>query len=132
MSEVIGQKSADGIVVDSHRMKRRHEAKGENFPRCSILSLGRPALIRCDRRDGGSEILMVDQNGSPLVGLSDYGPTLLVTARCGPACRVVWEGGDKSPFLSLLAPVIGSIDEHLAQPANPHIDELYSYTLYQF
>jgi hypothetical protein len=28
---------------------------------------------------------------------SDYGPTLVVTARCGPACRVVWEGGGSKP-----------------------------------
>jgi len=94
----VSRRHSSGFIL----MKRRPEAKGENFPRCSILSLGRPAHIRCDRRDGGSEILMVDQNGSPLVGLSDYGPTPLVTARCGPACRVVWEGGDRNPFLSLL------------------------------
>jgi hypothetical protein len=112
MSEVTGQKSADGIVVDSYRMKRRPEAKGENFPRCSVLSLGRPALVRCDRRDGGSEILMVDQNGSPLVDLSDYGSTLLVTARCGPACWVVWEGGDKIPCLSLLVPNPGNLEQN--------------------
>ena len=36
-----------------------------------------------------SEIFMVNL----LVDLSDYGPTFLVTARCGPARRVVWEGG---------------------------------------
>ena len=53
MHEVIGQKSAEGIVVDSSLMKRRPEAKGENFPSCSILSLGRPAHIRGDRRDDG-------------------------------------------------------------------------------
>ena len=93
----VSRRHSSGFIL----MKRRPEAKGENFPRCSILSLGRPAHIRCDRRDGGSEILMVDLNGSPLVGLSDYGPTPLVTARCGPACRVVWEGGDRNPFLSL-------------------------------
>ena len=30
--------------------------------------------------------------------LSDYGPILLVTTRCGPACRVVWVGGgSKTP-----------------------------------
>ena len=38
-----------------------------------------------------------------LVDLSDYGPTFLVTARCGSARRVVWEGGGRNPFLSLLA-----------------------------
>ena len=42
MHEVIGQKSADGIVVDSLLMKQRPEAKGASFPSCSILSLGRP------------------------------------------------------------------------------------------
>jgi hypothetical protein len=45
-----------------------------------------------------SEIFMV----TLLVDLSDYGPTFLVTARCGPARRVVWEGGGRNPFLSLL------------------------------
>ena len=39
------------------------------------------------------EIFMVNL----LVDLSDYGPTFLVTARCGPACRVVWEGGGLKP-----------------------------------
>ena len=53
MHEVIGQKSADGIVVDSYLMMRRPEAKGENFPLCSVLSLGRPAHVRGDRRDNG-------------------------------------------------------------------------------
>ena len=72
-------------------MKRRPEAKGENFPLCSILSLGRPVHVRGDRRDDGNEIIRVNQNVSRLVNLSDYGPALLVTARCGPACRVVWE-----------------------------------------
>jgi len=32
--EVIGQKSADGIVVDSYLMKRRPEAKEESLPLC--------------------------------------------------------------------------------------------------
>ena len=32
MHEVIGQKSADGIVVDSYLMKRRPEAKEESLP----------------------------------------------------------------------------------------------------
>jgi hypothetical protein len=53
MVEVIGQKSADGIVVDSYLMMRRPEAKGEIFPLCSVLSLGRPAYVRGDRRDDG-------------------------------------------------------------------------------
>ena len=110
----VSRRHSSGFIL----MKRRPEAKGENFPRCSILSLGRPAHIRCDRRDGGSEILMVDQNGSPLVGLSDYGPTPLVTARCGPACRVVWEGGDRNPFLSLLALLIGPGPEVSPQKRN--------------
>ena len=83
-------------------MKRRPEAKGDNFPLCSILSLGRPVHVRGDRRDNGIEIVMVNQNGLRLVNLPDHGPALLVTARCGPACRVVWEGGDRNPFLSLL------------------------------
>jgi len=63
MHEVIGQKSADGIVVDSYQMKRRPEAKGENFPLCSILSLGRPVHVRGDRRVDGKEIFMVNQVG---------------------------------------------------------------------
>jgi hypothetical protein len=44
-----------------------------------------------------------------LVDLSDYGPTFLVTARCGPACRVVWEGGGRNPFLSLLGLLFSSL-----------------------
>ena len=36
MHEVIGQKSAEGIVVDSFLMKRRPEAKEESLPLCSI------------------------------------------------------------------------------------------------
>ena len=62
--EVIGQKSADGIVVDSKLMKRRPEAKRGNFPLCSILSLSRPAHVRVLRRGDGSEIFKVNQNGS--------------------------------------------------------------------
>ena len=53
MHGVTGQKSADGIVADSYLMMRRPEAKGENSPLCSILSLGRPAHVRGDRRDNG-------------------------------------------------------------------------------
>ncbi len=70
MHEVIGQKSADGIVVDSYQMKRRPEAKGEDFPSCSILSLSRPAHVRVHRRVGGNEIFKVNQNGSILVACS--------------------------------------------------------------
>jgi len=70
MHEVIGQKSADGIVVDSYQMKRRPEAKGEDFPSCSILSLSRSVHVRVHRRVGGSEIFMVNQNGSLLVACS--------------------------------------------------------------
>ncbi len=40
MREVIGQKSADGIVVDSYLMKRRPEAKEESLPLCSISQFG--------------------------------------------------------------------------------------------
>ena len=115
----VSRRHSSGFIL----MKRRPEAKGENFPRCSILSLGRSAHIRCDRRDGGSEILMVDQNGSPLVGLSDYGPTPLVTARCGPACRVVWEGGDRNPFLSLLSDVYAN---HTYTPTQTAIGNMNS------
>ena len=88
--------SADGIVVDSYEMKRRPEAKRENFPLCSILCLGRPVHVRCDRRDGGFGIFRVSQMFH-LGYSSDYGPILLVTARCGPACRVLWEGGGSKP-----------------------------------
>ncbi len=70
MHEVIGQKSADGIVVDSYQMKRRPEAKGENFPSCSILSLSRSVHVRVHRRVGGNEIFRVNQNGSLLVACS--------------------------------------------------------------
>ena len=45
-------------------MKRRPEAKRENFPLCSILSLNRPVHISGDRRDGGNGIFKVNQNGS--------------------------------------------------------------------
>jgi len=41
-------------------MKRRPEAKGESFPPCSILSLGRLVTVSGDRRDGGYEIFMVN------------------------------------------------------------------------
>ena len=65
MLEVTGQKSADGIVVDSRRMKRRPEAKRESSPSCSILSLGREVHIRCNRRDVGFGIFKVIQNVLP-------------------------------------------------------------------
>jgi len=64
MHEVIGQKSADGIVVDSFFLKRRPEAKRENTPLCSILSMSRPVHIRVLRRGDGSEIFIVNQSGS--------------------------------------------------------------------
>ncbi len=53
MHEVIGQKSADGIVVDSYRMRRRPEAKREDLPLCSILSLDRLVHVRGYRRVSG-------------------------------------------------------------------------------
>jgi hypothetical protein len=64
MHEVIGQKSAEGIVVDSCLMKRRPEAKREYFPLCSILSLSRPVHVRVLRRDDGNGIFKVNQDGS--------------------------------------------------------------------
>jgi hypothetical protein len=64
MHEVIGQKSAEGIVVDSLLMKRRPEAKRENSPLCSILSMSRPVHVRVLRRDDGNGIFKVNQNGS--------------------------------------------------------------------
>jgi hypothetical protein len=63
MHEVTGQKSADGIVVDSLLMKRRPEAKRGNFPLCSILSLSRPVHVRVLRRGDGREIFKENQNG---------------------------------------------------------------------
>ena len=44
MHEVIGQKSAEGIVVDSYLMKRRTEAKEESLPSCSISQFGPTGL----------------------------------------------------------------------------------------
>ncbi len=64
MHGVIGQKSAEGIVVDSLLMKRRPEAKRENSPLCSILSLSRPVHVRVLRRGDGNGIFKVNQNGS--------------------------------------------------------------------
>ena len=65
MHGVIGQKSADGIVVDSQQRKRRPEAKRENFASCSILSMARPVHVRVDRRGGEYGIFKVSQNVSP-------------------------------------------------------------------
>ena len=62
--EVIGQKSAEGIVVDSCLMKRRPEAKREYSPLCSILRLSRPVHVRVLRRDNGNGIFKVNQGGS--------------------------------------------------------------------
>ncbi len=56
MHEVIGQKSADGIVVDSiffFLMKRRPEAKRGDYPSSFVLSCGRPAALRVNRRVDG-------------------------------------------------------------------------------
>ena len=64
MHEVIGQKSAEGIVVDSFLMKRRPETKRENSPLCSILSLNRPVHVRVLRRGDGNGTFKVNQNGS--------------------------------------------------------------------
>ena len=65
MHGVIEQKSADGIVVDSEKMKRRPEAKRENFPLCSILSLGRPVHVRVIRRGDGGGIFKANQASVP-------------------------------------------------------------------
>ena len=65
MHEVIEQKSADGIVVDSLQMKRRPEAKRESFASCSILCLNRPVHVRSDRRAGEYEISTVNQASVP-------------------------------------------------------------------
>jgi len=54
MLEVIGQKSADGIVVDSVvLMKRRPEAKRGDHPSSLVLCFGRPAALRVNRRVDG-------------------------------------------------------------------------------
>jgi hypothetical protein len=65
MHGVIGQKSAEGIVVDSLLMKRRPEAKRENFPLCSILSMGRPVHVRVLRRGDGGGIFKANQASVP-------------------------------------------------------------------
>jgi hypothetical protein len=46
-------------------MKRRPEAKRENFASCSTLSLSRQALVRGVRRDGEYVIFKVDQASVP-------------------------------------------------------------------
>ena len=53
----VSRRHSSGFIL----MKRRPEAKGEYFPLCSILSLGRPVHVRGDRRDDGNEIFMVNQ-----------------------------------------------------------------------
>ncbi len=78
-------------------MKRRPEAKRGVRPLCSALSFDRQVNLRCRRRDDGTVFPTINQPGSLEIGWSDYGSTFLVTARCGPACRVVWEGGGLKP-----------------------------------
>jgi hypothetical protein len=46
-------------------MKRRPEAKRGNIASCSILSFGRPAHVRGDRRVGDHVIFKVDQASLP-------------------------------------------------------------------
>ena len=88
MHEVIGQKSADGIVVDSYLMKRRPEAKRGDQPSSFVLSCGRPAVLRVNRRVDGLAKSTININGLINIHWSDYGPALLVIAQCGPACWV--------------------------------------------
>ena len=90
MCEVIGQKSADGIVVDSYLMKRRPEAKRGDHPSSFVLSCGRPAALRVNRRVDGQMKSTTNINGLRNISWSDYGPALLVIAQCGPACWVMW------------------------------------------
>ena len=78
-------------------MKRRPEAKRGMRPSCSVLSIDCPVNIRCRRRDDGTVFPTINQHSSLEIGWSNYGSTLLVIARCGPACRVVWEGGGLKP-----------------------------------
>ena len=78
-------------------MKRRPEAMRGIQPLCSALSFDRPVNVRCRRRDDGILFPTINQPGSLEIGWSDYGSTLMVTARCGPARRVVWEGGGLKP-----------------------------------
>ncbi len=91
-------------------MKRMPEAKRGRRSLCSALSFDRQVNPRCRRRDDGAVFSTINQLGWLSIGWSDYGSTFLVTARCGPACRVVWEGGAKSPFLSFLADFIPSFN----------------------
>ena len=90
MCEVIGQKSADGIVVDSYLMKRRPEAKRGDHPSSFVLSCGRPAALRVNRRVDGQMKSTTNINGLRNISWPDYGPALLVIAQCGPACWVMW------------------------------------------
>ncbi len=83
-------------------MMRRPEAKRESSPSCSILSLGRPAHARVDRRVGGYGIFAVSQNVSPwlLIWLrSDTLGNRPVRTRMPGG---VGGRGIKTPFLSLL------------------------------
>ena len=98
----VSRRHSSGLIM----MKRRPEAKRGVCPLCSALSFDRQVIVRCRRRDDGTVFPTINQLGSLAIGWSDYGSTFLVTARCGPACRVVWEGGDKNPFLSLLGDFI--------------------------
>ena len=71
MHEVIGQKSAEGIVADSFMMMLRPEAKRENSPLRSILSMNRPVHVRVLRRGDGCRIFKVIQIRFLLVILPD-------------------------------------------------------------
>ncbi len=84
-------------------MKRRPEAKRGDHPSSFVLSCGRPAALRVNRRVDGLVKSTININGLLNIHWSDYGPALLVIAQCGPACWVMWEGGDRNPFLSLLS-----------------------------
>ena len=103
MHKVIGQKSAEGIVVESYLMKRRPEAKRGNYPSSFVLSCGRSAALRVNRRVDGLVKSTMSIYGLFNIHWPDYGPASLVTALYGPVCGVVWEGGARNPFLSLLA-----------------------------
>jgi len=72
-------------------MKRRPEAKRGIRPLSSALSFDRQVNRRCCRRVDGIVFPTINRLGSREIGWSDHGSTLLVTARCGPARRVVWE-----------------------------------------
>ncbi|MCP4368835.1 MAG: hypothetical protein GY797_12090 [Deltaproteobacteria bacterium] len=70
-------------------MKRRPEAKRGMRPSCSVLSFDCSVNIRCRRCDDGTVFSTINRHSSLVIGWSDYGSILLVTALCGPACRVV-------------------------------------------